>query len=197
MLNYILFIYLTKEIIQYILICDNTKRKMTMKNKTIKILTMMLMFVCIVTFFVGCKEEEYYQPNMLEIESLLTNDENEPLVDGATKVDVNNIMYDYNAVDANMAEWQRYFERSNIDTTNFMNIDVYKCTGYFLQSNAYVTEDYYIYIFKFSNCEDSANCKEKLNRYEDYSSKQYGNLVVYAENIIAGHTFALIDTIEE
>ena len=168
-----------------------------MKNKTIKILTMALIFVCMVSFFVGCKDEEYYQPTMIQIENLLLDEDNEPLVEGATKVDVNNILYDYNVVNTSMAEWQRYFERCNIDTTNFMNIDIYKCTGYFLQSNAYVTEDYYIYVFKFSNCEDSADCKLKLDRYEDYSSKQYGNLVVYAENIVAGHTFALIDTIEE
>lgn len=167
-----------------------------MKNKTIKILTMMLMFVCIVSVFIGCKNEEYYQPTMLQIEKLLLNEENEPLVKDATRVVVENILYDNNAIEDNMLNWQRYFERSNIDSTNFMAMDKYKCIGYFLQSNSYVTEDYYIYIFKFSNCEDAANCKEMLNRYENYSSKQYGNLVVYAENIVAGHTFALIDTIE-
>ena len=167
-----------------------------MKNKTIKVLTMMIMFMCLATFFMGCKDEEYYQPTMVQIEGLLLNEENEPLIEGATKVVVENILYDSNAVNSNMLEWQRYFERNNIDSTNFNAIDKYKCTGYFLQSNAYVTEDYYIYIFKFSNCEDSANCKEKLNVYDNYSSKQYGNLVVYAENIVAGHTFALIDTIE-
>ena len=176
---------------------SDKKRNTIMKNNALKILTLMLMFACMASCFVGCKDEEYYQPTMLQIESLLLNEENEPLVNGATKVVVENILYDNNAIEYNMLDWQRYFERSNIDTTNFMTLDKYKCTGYFLQSNSYVTEDYYIYIFKFSNCKDAANCIKVLNRYENHSSKQYGNLVVYAENIVAGHTFALIDTIEE
>ena len=168
-----------------------------MKKNTIKILTMMLMFVCMVSFFVGCKDYEYYQPTMSQIHSLLLNEENEPLIDSATKVVVEFLFTDDNIIETHMLSWKRNFERNNIDSTNFMTMDKYKCKGFFLLNNSYVTEDYYIYIFKFSNCEDAANCKEKLNIYENYTAKQYGNLVVYAENIVAGHTFALIDTIEE
>lgn len=168
-----------------------------MKSRYLKLLTIMILFVCINTFFIGCQDDQFYQPTMAQIETLLLNDDNEPIVNGATKVDVENILYDYNAINSNMLDWQRYFEKNNIDTTYFKTLDIYRCIGYFLQENSYATDDYYIYVFKFSNCESSANCKENINRYDNFSAKQYGNLVVYAENIVAGHTFALIDTIQE
>lgn len=167
-----------------------------MKNKTLKLLTLMLLFVCMVSVFTGCKEE-FYQPTIDQIDALIINEDNEPLINGATKVVVASAIMDINSYNSTMSDWQIYFERNNIDSTNFRTMEKYKCTGYFLQDSSYMTDDYYVYIYKFSDCDSALNCKDRLNRYENYSIKQYGNLVVYADNLVAGHTFALIDTIGE
>ena len=168
-----------------------------MKHKTIKLLTIMLLFVCMVSVFTGCKDDDFYQPTIDQIDELIINEENEPLINGATKVVVTSSLVDINSYSNSMSDWQIYFERNNIDSTNFKTMEIYKCTGYFLQDSSYMTDDYYVYIFKFSNCGSASDCKEKLNRYDNFSSKQYGNLVIYAHNLVAGHTFALVDTIKE
>ncbi len=165
-----------------------------MKNKTIKLLTIMLLFVCMVSVFTGCKDE-FCQPTIDQIDSLIIDEDNEPAINGATKVIVSSTIVDTNSYNSTMSEWQIYFERNDIDTTNFRTMEKYRCTGYFLQNSSYMTNDYYVYIYKFSDSDSANNCKNQLDRYDNYSVKQYGNIVVYADNLVAGHTFALIDTI--
>lgn len=166
-----------------------------MKNKTMKILTLMLLFVCMVSVFVGCKEE-FYQPTIAQIDALITDENNEPLINGATKVVVTSSIVDINSYNSTMLDWEIFFERNDIDSTNFRTMEKYKCTGYFLQDSSYMTDDYYVFVFKFTDNDSAENCKSKLNRYDNYSIKQYGNLVVYADNLVAGHTFALVETIK-
>ena len=103
---------------------ENTK-EITMKNKTLKLLTLMLLFVCMVSVFTGCKEE-FYQPTIDQIDALIINEDNEPLISGATKVVVASAIVDINSYNSTMSDWQIYFERNNIDSTNFRTMEKYK-----------------------------------------------------------------------
>ena len=171
-----------------------------MKNRFIEVICVCLIAVFFSFAFIGCSDNDcdnYKQLTMVQIETVLKNEGNVPFVEGAASVSaIEDLMVDSSTISIQILEWQRKFERNNIDTTNFMTLDRYRYTGYFLAEEGYMTKNYLVHIFKFSDIDSATNCYENLNFVSGSSYKQYGNLVVLVDNTVSNYVFNLIDNIE-
>ncbi len=167
-----------------------------MSKKLVKVLSIVTVCLCMLTIFTGCKED-FYQPTMQQIQTALENIQTKPAVEGATTVS-DFVLTTSDVREMNYDNFILLFERKNIvDTNDFTMMDSYYCVGYFETELDYDTERYNMHVFKFSNSESAKDCKDNINLYANFSAKQYGNLVVYSDNKIAGFVFATIDTIKD
>ena len=157
-----------------------------------KITTVLLCTICLIfpfTFILsGCNEEPHApQITINQIYNSIKNAE-PPIVNEIepTKIEYNMSINNY------LLQWQRNFERNNIDTTDFMTMDIYE---YWFNYKYF-----YVYIFKFSNINAASNCLENFDFTQhhdgkEYTSKQYGNLVVAVSNELSEYIFNIINNI--
>ena len=116
-----------------------------MKKKIFAILCAICLIVPCAFVFSGCRN-----PNQITISEIHTAFKNAelPTVDG-NNVSNNYFNSYYSNITNQLLQWQRTFERNNIDTTDFMAMDYYR---YYFKDIDLIAD---IYIFKFSNITNS------------------------------------------
>lgn len=158
-----------------------------------KILTILCVF-CLICPFVctlaGCQSQPQITMEQIQTEIKTAS---HPTIEGEEPVtfryyDKSNNIYEI------MLDWQRDFERNNIDTRDFMAMDKY----YYYFENIDIQA--YVYVFKFATIEASKNCCKNFDFSEhlnaEYKSKTYGNLVVAVKSEIANYIFNIIKNIK-
>jgi len=158
-----------------------------MKKRIFSILLCVCLMLSSCILFAACKEETppVGQITMQQIEDVMNASELPTVENDVLK----RIVY-FKENSENLLRWLNNFERQNVDSTEFMAMD------YFCYENEAYKFVYRTYIFKFTTVESATNCYTNYEFEEEYSKKQYGNLIVVADNKVSDYVFAIIDGIQ-
>jgi len=170
-----------------------------MKKKLFGILTIFCLILPMAFGLAGCNSK---QITMVQIRQALDYEHEQgwlPSVEGMNITEFDKVTTHYQSISAELLSWQIKFENQNVNTEKLMSLNFYYYSGKKLDlapGKVDYTYRYYIYVFKFSDKDSAKNCYKKYDfESQNYTAKQYGNLIVACAKELGTKIYEFIDKI--